>query len=64
VKKLALRPGCDSLSLQCEVIRWRAKRGSFGRIGFRRDLRIKQFEIARYQAEVTEWEQKEYFELF
>ncbi len=27
-------------------------------------LRIKQFEIARYQAEVTEWEQKEYFELF
>jgi glutamine synthetase len=27
-------------------------------------LRIKQFEIARAQAEVTEWEQKEYFELF
>jgi glutamine synthetase len=27
-------------------------------------LRIKQFEIARYQAEVTDWEQKEYFELF
>jgi glutamine synthetase len=27
-------------------------------------LRIKQFEIARYEAEVTEWEQKEYFELF
>jgi glutamine synthetase len=27
-------------------------------------LRIKQFEIARCQAEVTEWEQKEYFELF
>ncbi len=27
-------------------------------------LRIKQAEIARYQAEVTEWEQKEYFELF
>jgi glutamine synthetase len=27
-------------------------------------LRIKEFEIARCQAEVTEWEQKEYFELF
>ena len=27
-------------------------------------LRIKQAEIARYQAEVTDWEQKEYFELF
>jgi glutamine synthetase len=27
-------------------------------------LRIKQFEIARSQAEATEWEQKEYFELF
>ena len=27
-------------------------------------LRIKEFEIARCQAEVTEWEHKEYFELF
>jgi glutamine synthetase len=27
-------------------------------------LRIKQAEIARFQAEVTEWEQKEYFDLF
>jgi glutamine synthetase len=27
-------------------------------------LRIKEFELARYRAEVTEWEQKEYFELF
>jgi glutamine synthetase len=27
-------------------------------------LRIKQAEIARYQSEVTEWEQREYFELF
>jgi glutamine synthetase len=27
-------------------------------------LGIKQFEIARYQAEVTEWEQREYLELF
>ena len=27
-------------------------------------LRIKQAEIARYQTEVTEWEQREYFELF
>jgi glutamine synthetase len=27
-------------------------------------IRIKQGELARYQAEVTEWEQREYFELF
>ncbi len=27
-------------------------------------LRIKQAELARYQAEVTEWEQREYFELY
>ena len=27
-------------------------------------LRIKEAEIARYQSEVTEWEQREYFELF
>ncbi len=27
-------------------------------------LRLKEAEFARYQAEVTEWEQKEYFELF
>ena len=27
-------------------------------------LRIKEAEIARYKAEVTEWEQREYFELF
>ena len=27
-------------------------------------LRIKEFEIARFHAEVTEWEQREYFELF
>jgi glutamine synthetase len=27
-------------------------------------LRIKEAEIARYHSEVTEWEQKEYFELF
>jgi glutamine synthetase len=27
-------------------------------------IRLKQAESARYQAEVTEWEQKEYFELF
>jgi glutamine synthetase len=27
-------------------------------------LRLKEAEIARYQSEVTEWEQKEYFELF
>jgi glutamine synthetase len=27
-------------------------------------VRIKHAEIARYQSEVTEWEQKEYFELF
>ncbi|HEY7246411.1 MAG TPA: hypothetical protein VH678_21260 [Xanthobacteraceae bacterium] len=27
-------------------------------------LRIKDTEVARYQSEVTEWEQREYFELF
>ena len=27
-------------------------------------LRIKEAEVARYQSEVTEWEHKEYFELF
>jgi len=27
-------------------------------------LRIKEAEITRYQSEVTEWEQREYFELF
>ena len=27
-------------------------------------LRIKEAELARYHAEVTEWEQREYFELF
>ena len=27
-------------------------------------LRIKEAEIARFQSEVTEWEQREYFELF
>jgi glutamine synthetase len=37
--------------------------------GFGRDfvdyyLRIKEAEVARYQSEVTEWEQREYFELF
>jgi glutamine synthetase len=37
--------------------------------GFGRDfidyyLRIKEAEVARFQSEVTEWEQREYFELF
>jgi glutamine synthetase len=27
-------------------------------------LRIKEAEVARYQSEVTDWEQREYFELF
>ena len=27
-------------------------------------VRIKNAEIARYQAEVTDWEHREYFELF
>jgi len=27
-------------------------------------IRIKEFEIARYQSEVSEWEHREYFELF
>ena len=36
----------------------------FGRSFIDYYLRIKEAEIARYQAEVTEWEQREYFELF
>ena len=36
----------------------------FGRIFIDYYMRIKEAEIARYQSEVTEWEQKEYFELF
>ena len=27
-------------------------------------IRLKEAEFARYQAEVTDWEHKEYFELF
>jgi glutamine synthetase len=38
--------------------------GGFGKGFIDYFLRIKQAEIARYQSEVTEWEQKEYFELF
>jgi glutamine synthetase len=38
--------------------------GGFGKNFVDYYLRIKQAEIARYQSEVTEWEQKEYFELF
>jgi glutamine synthetase len=36
----------------------------FGRNFIDYYLRIKEAEIARYQSEVTEWEQREYFELF
>ena len=36
----------------------------FGRNFIDYYLRIKEAEVARYQAEVTEWEQREYFELF
>ena len=36
----------------------------FGRNFIDYYLRIKEAEIARYRAEVTEWEQREYFELF
>jgi glutamine synthetase len=36
----------------------------FGRNFIDYYVRIKEAEIARYQAEVTEWEQREYFELF
>jgi len=36
----------------------------FGRAFIDYYLRIKEAEVARYQAEVTEWEQREYFELF
>ena len=37
---------------------------AFGRDFVDYYLRIKQFELARWHAEVTEWEQQEYFELF
>jgi glutamine synthetase len=36
----------------------------FGRSFIDYYLRIKEAELARYQAEVSEWEQREYFELF
>jgi glutamine synthetase len=36
----------------------------FGRNFIDYYLRIKEAEVARYQSEVTEWEQREYFELF
>jgi glutamine synthetase len=36
----------------------------FGRHFIDYYVRIKEAEIARYQSEVTEWEQREYFELF
>src|SRR6202011_876954 len=36
----------------------------FGRAFIDYYLRIKEAEIARFQSEVTEWEQREYFELF
>ena len=36
----------------------------FGRTFIDYYVRIKEAEIARYQSEVTEWEQREYFELF
>jgi glutamine synthetase len=37
---------------------------SFGKHFVDYYLRIKEAEIARYRSEVTEWEQREYFELF
>ena len=36
----------------------------FGKSFIEYFLRIKQAEITRYQSEITDWEQKEYFELF
>ena len=36
----------------------------FGRPFIDYYLRIKEAEFARFQSEVTEWEQREYFELF
>ena len=36
----------------------------FGRSFIDYYLRIKEAEVARYQSEVTDWEQREYFELF
>ena len=37
---------------------------AFGRSFIDYYLRIKEAELARYHAEVSEWEQREYFELF
>jgi len=37
---------------------------SFGQTFIGYYLTIKQAELARYHAEIMEWEQKEYFELF
>ena len=37
---------------------------AFGKTFIDYYLRIKEAELARYHAEVTEWEQREYFELF
>jgi len=36
----------------------------FGRSFIDYYLRLKEAEVARYQSEVTDWEQREYFELF
>jgi glutamine synthetase len=36
----------------------------FGRNFIDYYVRIKEAELARYQSEVTQWEQREYFELF
>ncbi len=48
---------------------WRCARMTACAAGFGKGfvdyfIRIKQGELARYQTEVTEWEQREYFELF
>ena len=42
----------------------RTRSAGFGKNFIDYYLRIKEAEIARYQSEVTEWEQREYFELF
>jgi glutamine synthetase len=39
-------------------------RNAFGEAFVDYDLRIKETELARFQLEVTEWEQREYFEIF
>jgi glutamine synthetase len=61
----AAEPLPRSLAEAVEALRQSACfRAAFGNAFVDYYVRIKEFEIARFQQEVTEWEQREYFELF